>query len=132
MRAASTACAIAEIIELREQVRKGDLRCGDRVLVRTRNSSYTIWVLAEGSYWVWGGWFDRKGVAPQRVNIRGCTWGGSALKSDVVAAEGLCIEFGNRVRTTPIEEICLIRASWRGPAAWAVRCPSSLYRVAMG
>src|SRR6266446_89489 len=98
-------------------------RCGDRVLVRTGNSSYTIWVLTENLYWVWGGWFDRKGVAPQRVNIKGCSWGGSSLKADIVAARGLRLEFGNCVRTTPIEDVRLIRPSWRTSAAW--RCCES-------
>src|SRR5271167_3432111 len=105
--------AIAEDMESCQQVRKSDLHCGDRVMVRTGNSSYTIWVLADDLYWVWGGWFDRKGVSPQRVNINGCTWGGSALKCDVVAACGLRLEFANRVRTTPIEEVRLIRSTWR-------------------
>ena len=132
MHAVGTACAITEIIELREQVRRSDLRCGDRVLVRTRNSSYTIWVLAEGSYWVCGGWFDRKGVAPQRVNIRGCTWGGSALKSDVVAARGLRLEFGNRVLTTPILEVRVIRASWRASTAWGGHPAAPLNHAATG
>jgi hypothetical protein len=63
-----------------EEVRKRDLHCGDRVLITTRNSLYTIWVLGDGLYWVWGGWFDRQGESPQRVRINGCTWGGSAIK----------------------------------------------------
>lgn len=66
-----------------------------------------------------GGWFDRKGVAPQRVNVNGCTWGGSALKSELVAARGMRLEFGNCVLTTPIEEVRLIRPLWRSSAAWA-------------
>ena len=103
------------------QVRKKDLRCGDRVLVRTGNSSYTICVLAEDLYWVWGGWFDRKGVAPQRVTINGCTWGGSALKCDVVAARGLRMEFGNGVCTTPIQGVRVIRAAWGAPVACHLR-----------
>ena len=41
-----------------EKVRKKDLHAGDRLLVTTRNSVYTIWVLDEGVYWVSGGWFD--------------------------------------------------------------------------
>lgn len=132
MDTASTVRAIAENAESREQVRKRDLHCGDRVLVRTGNSSYTIWVLAEDLYWVWGGWFDRKGVAPQRVAIKGCTWGGSALKSDVVAARGLCLEFGNRVLTTPIREVRVIRATWRTSAAWGSSAVAPLNHSATG
>jgi hypothetical protein len=41
-----------------EEVRKRDLRSGDRVMVTTGNSLYKIWVLDEGVYRVSGGWFD--------------------------------------------------------------------------
>jgi len=92
-----------------EQVRKTDLRGGDCVLVATRNSLYRIWVLEDGSYWVWGGWFDRTG-SPGRVAINGCTWGGTAIKRDIVAACGLRLEFGNSVLTTRIRHIRVIRS----------------------
>jgi len=96
-----------------EEVRRTDLQCGDRVLVTTRNSVYTIWVLGNGLYWVWGGWFDRQGISPQPVRINGCTWGGSAIKQDVIAARGLRLEFGNRVLTTRIKKFSVIRAEAR-------------------
>lgn len=96
-----------------DEVRKRDLRFGDRVLVTTRNSRYTIWVLDDDHYWVWGGWFERVGESPQRVTINGCTWGGSAIKQDIVAARGLLLEFGNRVLTTRIREVCVIPAEAR-------------------
>jgi hypothetical protein len=95
-----------------EEVRKPDLRSGDRVLVTTRNSLYKIWVLAEGVYRVTGGWFDLQRIAPLRIGINGCTWGGSALKRDVIAALGLRLEFENSVRTTRIRRIRLIRAAY--------------------
>ena len=94
-----------------EEVRKRDLRSGDRVMVTTRNSLYTLWALGDRHYWVWGGWFDRRGTSPQRVSINGCTWGGSAIEQDIVAAPGLRLEFGNRVLTTPIRHVRLIRAA---------------------
>ena len=93
-----------------EEVRKRDLHCGDRVLVTTRNSLYTIWVLGDGRYLVWGGWFDRQGESPQRVRINGCTWGGSAIKQDIIAARGLRLEFGNTVLTTWIQQVRVIPA----------------------
>jgi len=102
--------AIAEHANSVEQVKKRDLRRGDRVLVATQNSIYTIWVLNDCSYWVWGGWFDRIGESPQRVTINGCTWGGTAIKRDVVAGRGLRLEFGNTVLTTRIRHIQTIRA----------------------
>jgi len=93
-----------------DEVRKRDLRSGDIVLVTTRNSQYTIWVLGGSNYWVWGGWFDSQKMSPARMAINGCTWGGTALKHDIVAACGLRLEFGNRVLTTRIRKIRVIRS----------------------
>ncbi len=42
------------------------------------------------------------------------TWGGSAIKQDIIAAPGLRLEFGNRVLTTPIRHVRLIRAQVNG------------------
>ena len=98
-----------------EAVRKRDLRSGDRVMVATRNSLYTLWVLGDRQFLVWGGWFDRQGTSPQRVSINGCTWGGSAIKMDIIAALGLRLEFGNSVLTTPIRHVRLIRAAYPQP-----------------
>lgn len=92
-----------------EAVRKNDLVNGDAVLVRTKNSVYEILALGNGFYQVSGGWFDRHGVSGQVVTINGCTWGGSAIKQDIIAARGLFLEFGNRVVTTRIRDILLIR-----------------------
>jgi hypothetical protein len=94
-----------------EEVRKQDLRSGDRVMVTTRNSLYTLWALGDRHFLVWGGWFDRQGTSPQRVSINGCTWGGSAIKLDIIAALGLRLEFANRVLTTPIREVRVIPAA---------------------
>jgi len=91
-----------------KQVRKSDLQCGDVAIITTRNSVYSIRVLGDSVYLVSGGWFDRKGVSPMRTTIRGCTWGGSIMKSDIVAACGLCLEFGNRVVTSTIQEVHVI------------------------
>ncbi|MDA2938136.1 hypothetical protein MYX75_07740, partial [Acidobacteria bacterium AH-259-A15] len=72
-------------------------------------STYSIHVLEDGFYSVSGGWFDRKGLSPLRTTITGCTWGGSAIKIDIVAACGLHLEFGNQVVTSTIRKVCLIR-----------------------
>jgi hypothetical protein len=95
-----------------EEVRKRDLRSGDRVMVTTRNSLYKIWVLDEGVYRVSGGWFDLQRLAPQRMAINGCTWGGSAIKQNIIAALGLRLEFGNRVLTTRIRQVRFICAAY--------------------
>ena len=92
-----------------EPVGKRDLRSGDWVLVTTKNSVYTICALGDDLYSVSGGWFDREGLSPQRLAINGCTWGGRAIKHDIVAARGLFLEFGNQVLTTRIQQVRVIR-----------------------
>jgi len=98
---------VAQADQLRE-VRKEALHCGDRVLVTTANSTYSIQVIGDGLYSVSGGWFDRQGLSPFRTTIAGCSWGGSAIKMDIVAACGLHLEFGNVVLTTEIRKFCVI------------------------
>ena len=102
--------AEVEMTRSLQVVRKSEIHHGDRVVIKTRNSLYTIWALGNGLYWVWGGWFDLQGSSPQVVSINGCTWGGSAIKLDIVAARGLRLEFGNTVLTTRIEQVRVIRA----------------------
>jgi hypothetical protein len=45
-----------------------------------------------------------------KVAIIGCTWGGSIIKVDTLAACGLRMEFGNRVITTTIRRVQAIRS----------------------
>jgi len=106
---ARTVNAILEHGRLSEPVQKSELRRGDRVVVATENSVYCINVLGDSTYSVWGGWFDRQGLSPVRLSISGCTWGGSVIKHDIVAARGLRLEFGNRVVTSRICAIRVIR-----------------------
>lgn len=96
-----------------ESIPKADLKCGDCVLVVTENSVYRICVLDRERFSISGGWFDRQGLSPATISIAGCTWGGSAIKRDVVAARGLRLEFGNRVVTSPIREVRVIRGGGR-------------------
>ena len=91
-----------------KQVRKAGLEFGDIVIITTLNSIYSVLVLDNNLYQVSGGWFDKKGLSPMKTTITGCTWGGSIIKLDVVAACGLCLEFGNRVVTTAIRKVCVI------------------------
>ena len=90
-------------------VRKSDLARGCRVVVATENSIYSIEVLEDSTYSVRGGWFDRQGLSPARISISGCTWGGTVIKNDIVAACGLHLEFGNRVVTSRIRAVQVIR-----------------------
>ncbi len=107
-------------------VRKSELVPGDAVLVQTRNSVYAIRALGNGFYEVSGGWFDRHGGRAQVVTINGCTWGGSAIKQDLVAARGLFLEFGNRVVTTRILCVVVVRGeARRRPGRDRGTCPGS-------
>ena len=101
--------AIVEHAGRLKEVRKAELQFRDWVLVTTANSTYSIRVLEDGLYSVSGGWFDLKGLSPLRITITGCTWGGSAIKLDIVAACGLHLEFGNQVVTSPIRKINVLR-----------------------
>ena len=102
---------IARQAERLPGVRRPDLSIGDGVIVTTRNSSYVIVSLGDGRFRVSGGWFDSMGVSPAVTTINGCTWGGSTIKSDLIASPGLFLEFGNRVLTTRIRKVRLARAA---------------------
>src|SRR3990172_2053653 len=91
-------------------VRKRDLAPGDWGLVTTKNSLYVICALGDDRYSVSGGYFDRKGLSPATTTINGCTWGGSAIQVDIVSTPGLFLEFGNRVLTTRIQDVRVLRA----------------------
>ncbi len=99
-----TLTAILESGEQLDQVFKADLQCGDWLLATTLNSTYNIRSRGDGSYLVSGGWYDRKDLSPFHTWIAGCTWGGSVIKIDIVAARGLHIEFGDHVVTSPVQE----------------------------
>ena len=106
---ARTVNAMLEQVTVMEQVRKTDLRDRDQLLVATENSIYSICVHDDATYSISGGWFDSQGLSPVRTSIAGCTWGGSAIKQDIIAACGLRLEFGNRVVTTRIREVRVFR-----------------------
>jgi hypothetical protein len=110
---ARTVNAMLEQVGRIDYVRKADLRKGDRLLVSTENSVYSIDVNEDTTYSVSGGWFDSQGLSPARLSIAGCTWGGSVIKCDIVAACGLRLEFGNRVVTSRIREVRVVRGDHR-------------------
>ena len=103
--------AIVDHADKLEAVYKTDLELGDQLIVTTKNSIYSIYPLEDGVYSVSGGWFDRHGLSPSKVEINGCTWGGRAIKWDVLAACGLHLEFGNQVVTSRILKLQVIRCS---------------------
>ena len=87
-----------------------EVREGDWVVVRTRNSTYSLASVGNGRYQVVGGWFSAEGCDNVRVRVVGCTWGGTAIHTGLVAAPGMFLEFDNGVRTTRIREVRLMRA----------------------
>ena len=102
--------AVTREAERLEGVRRADPRFGDWIVVDTRNSSYWMLCLGDGRYCVLGGWFDLRGLSPATITVRGCTWGGSAIHTELIAAPCLFLEFGNGVVTTRIQRVRLIRA----------------------
>jgi hypothetical protein len=100
---------MAASAELMDGIREEDLEPGDVVIIRTRNSTYSLRVNGDGTFDATGGWFARHAGSGERVRIAGCTWGGSALLTRMVAAPGMCLEFTNRVLTTRIREVRHIR-----------------------
>ena len=108
-----TVNAILEQTAVSRPARKDDLGCGDFVVITTENSIYSIEVLEDSTYLVRGGWFDRQKISPVTLTVAGCTWGGSVIKRDILAACGLHLEFGNRVLTSKIRDVLVIRCSDR-------------------
>jgi len=100
---------ITEHAARNDGVRKSDLCAGDRVIVRTRNSVYSLRALGDGTFVVSGGWFDAQRISPTTLGVNGCTWGGRALRPDLVAAPGLFLEFENAVCTTRIRSVQVVR-----------------------
>lgn len=90
-------------------VRSREVECGDWIVVRTRNSVYSMLALGDGEYRVAGGWFTVHGCDNVTIRIAGCTWGGCAIHTGLVAAPGMWLEFSNGVRTTCIREVRLLR-----------------------
>ena len=104
----STLASIVKSADHLQEVQKSSLSCGDWVFVKTVKSLYRIRALGGGLYEVSGGWFDKKALSPVQLRISGCTWGGSAIKIDLIATCGLRIEFGNRLITSPIQKIFVL------------------------
>jgi hypothetical protein len=92
-------------------VRRKDLAPGDRVIVSTKNSIYSLTAQDDGSYLVSGGWYEREGRGPTRIRVAGCTAGGRALFTEHIAAPGLFMEFEDGLRTTRIRRVRRIAAN---------------------
>ena len=84
---------------------KRDLLPGDWALVSTRNSEYLIGRGPDGRYLVSGGWFEANGSSPASLDVLGCTFGGHAIHTEILAAPGLFLEFEGGVKTTRIQAL---------------------------
>ena len=93
---------------LLKEVKKCEMTKGDIVYIKTNNSTYTLAASGGGMFEVSGGWFSEHGADRTSLKVNGCTWGGSAIKTDIVAACGLMLEFGNRVKTSRIKKIYVL------------------------
>ncbi len=91
-------------------IRRGELAPGDRILVATRNSIYSLLLQDGGTFEVAGGFYQRAGRGAVQVGVSGCSAGGSALFTRLVAARGLFLEFEDGTRTTRIQRVRLQRS----------------------
>jgi hypothetical protein len=94
-----------------EGIRREELGPGDRILVATRNSLYRLAVEPDGAFCVSGGLYQREGRDSVRLGVAGCSAGGSAIFTRVVAAPGLFLEFEDGTRTTRIRRVQLLKAA---------------------
>jgi hypothetical protein len=106
---AATFDRLVEHAEEIEGVWLDEVQAGDWVIVRTRNSLYSLTPGEQGRFHVTGGWFRSRTADEQTVRICGCTWGGSAIHTRLLAAVGMFLEFDNGVRTTRIQDVRLIK-----------------------
>ena len=86
-------------------VRRRDLAVGDRLIVSTRNSIYSLTLAADGRFVVEGGIFSREGGGARTLGVNGCTAGGHALFTGIVGAPGLFLEYSDGTRTTRIRTV---------------------------
>ena len=105
---------LTEAADLVDGVKRRDLDSGDRIIISTKNSVYSLTARADGLFDVSGGWFEREGEGETLVEIRGCTAGGHAIFTDHVAAKGLFMEFADGLRTTRIKSVRRIPVSKTG------------------
>jgi len=96
---------LAEAASVVGGVRRQDIGIGDRIIVSTKNSVYSLTARGDGSFEVSGGWFEREREGTVAVEILGCTAGGHALFTDHIAAPGLFMEFADGLRTTRIRTV---------------------------
>jgi hypothetical protein len=101
---------LAEAAKVVGGVSRQELKPGDRVIVSTRNSVYSLTARFDGAFDASGGWFERQGTGGVTIEVLGCTAGGHALFTGQIAAPGLFMEFADGLRTTRIRTVRCIRS----------------------
>jgi hypothetical protein len=86
-------------------IKRSDLSVGERLIVSTKNSVYSLTLRADGAFDASGGWFEREGDGRTTIEVLGCTAGGHAIFTELVAAPGLFLEFSDGLRTTRIRNV---------------------------
>jgi len=107
--ASRTLDSLSESAQSIDGVWADDVEAGDCLVVRTLNSVYTLRALGGRLFRVAGGWFAAHSAESDEVRIVGCTWGGHAILTRLIAAPGMCIEFDNTVQTTSVRDVRLFR-----------------------
>jgi hypothetical protein len=101
---AAAACSL-------EGIRRAEVAPGDRLVVATRNSIYSLVAREDGTFVVSGGRYAREGLGEPTLVVHGCTVGGRALFTGIVAGPGLFLEFGDGTVTTRIRSVRRFAAS---------------------
>ncbi len=106
--------ALVSASEALDGVRRSELAPGDRLLVSTKNSIYSLVARADGRFDVSGGCFARDPESDggsRTLAVNGCTAGGHAIFTGIIAAPGLFLELGDGTRTTRIRRVRRIPAA---------------------
>jgi hypothetical protein len=106
---------LVQVSDVVDGVWADEIQPGDWLVVRTKNSVYSLAAQGMGRFRAAGGWFASSGAEDRDVRIVGCTWGGAAIHTRLAAAVGMFLEFDNGVRTTRISEVRLIRGGDNTP-----------------
>ncbi len=111
--------ALVSAADALDGVRRRDLAPGDRLLVSTKNSIYLLLARADGRFDVSGGRYARDPEATggeRTLEVNGCSAGGHALFTTIVAAPGLFLELADGTRTTRIRKVRRIPGEPSGKA----------------
>ncbi len=93
------------------ELSRSEVEAGDLIVIHTHNSVYYLRCDNDMKFIVSGGYFDSDTKISQRIGISGCTWGGSAINTEMLAVRGMQLEFANHVTTSSIRKIKVLKMS---------------------